>query len=303
MAFTSSIFYKDPKAAHAWLEKAFGFELTMLIEGPEDDPTQVHSEMSYGDGLIFVGAEWADWVKSPSSLGGANTGRLTIQAPSDIDGHCNRARAAGAVIIQEPADQPYGARTYLAVDLEGHEWDFEILRDFSSEEMSRAGLKVEQAQVSEPPPGTFFPQAFYRDARASLTWLQKAFGFEPTMVIENTGGSIRAHLAYDGDLMAIGSEWTDAPSVRPTHKSPSSVGGANTQSLHVQLERDLDAHCERARAAGAVIAQEPEDQFYGDRTYRAVDPEGHVWSFAMHVRDVSREEAEQALGQKIEGWR
>lgn len=34
-----------------------------------------------------------------------------------------------------------------------------------------------------------------------------------------------------------------------------------------------------AQAGGAVIEQELQDQFYGDRTYRAKDPEGHVWTF------------------------
>jgi uncharacterized glyoxalase superfamily protein PhnB len=58
----------------------------------------------------------------------------------------------------------------------------------------------------------------------------------------------------------------------------------------------------RARAAGAVIISEPADQFYGDRAYRARDPEGHIWSFAQNVRYVSREEAEKASGLKIQGW-
>jgi hypothetical protein len=44
------------------------------------------------------------------------------------------------------------------------------------------------------------------------------------------------------------------------------------------------------------------DQFYGDRTYRARDPEGHVWTFAQTVRHVSREEAEKESGRKIDGW-
>jgi uncharacterized glyoxalase superfamily protein PhnB len=77
------------------------------------------------------------------------------------------------------------------------------------------------------------------------------------------------------------------------------VGGANTQCVHVHLPSGLDQHCERARAAGATIAAEPEDQFYGDRTYRAFDPEGHCWSFSVHVRDVSRADAEAAIGQPI----
>ena len=56
---------------------------------------------------------------------------------------------------------------------------------------------------------------------------------------------------------------------------------------------------ERARAAGAHISQEPEDQFYGDRTYRAIDPEGHVWVFTQPVRAVSVAEQEAATGLKI----
>jgi uncharacterized glyoxalase superfamily protein PhnB len=71
---------------------------------------------------------------------------------------------------------------------------------------------------------------------------------------------------------------------------------------HVHHYRGLDAQCERARAAGAVILMEPADQFYGDRTYMARDPEGHAWSFAQTVRYVTREEAEKASGLKIDGW-
>jgi len=62
------------------------------------------------------------------------------------------------------------------------------------------------------------------------------------------------------------------------------------------LPGGLDAHCERARAAGAVITQEPEDQFYGARTYRARDLEGHVWNFSQEGRAVSSEEMNAASG-------
>lgn len=82
-------------------------------------------------------------------------------------------------------------------------------------------------------------------------------------------------------------------------RSPEGVAGANTQTIHVQLPRGLDEHCDQARVAGAIIASEPEDQFYGARVYRAIDLEGHRWSFEQHVRTVSRVEAEAALGQPI----
>lgn len=47
---------------------------------------------------------------------------------------------------------------------------------------------------------------------------------------------------------------------------------------------------------------EPADQFYGAVTYRCRDPEGHIWTVAQHVREVSRKEAEAASGLKITGW-
>jgi hypothetical protein len=51
---------------------------------------------------------------------------------------------------------------------------------------------------------------------------------------------------------------------------------------------------------GAVIVREPADEFFGDRVYRARDPEGHVWTFAQTVRHVSRAEAEHASGLTID---
>ncbi len=82
-------------------------------------------------------------------------------------------------------------------------------------------------------------------------------------------------------------------------RSPLNVDGKNTQRVVVQLEAGLDEHCARARQAGARIVQEPADQFYGARTYMAVDLEGHHWSFHQEVKDVSREEMEAASGFKF----
>lgn len=145
---------------------------------------------------------------------------------------------------------------------------------------------------------TFTTAVFYRDPKAALDWLGRAFGFEVTMAIdgpEDAPEMCHYEMAIEGrGRIMIGAEWGDWT------RSPASVGGVNTQSTHVQLRDGLDAHCERARAAGAVIAAEPADQFYGDRLYRAVDPEGHAWTFTQHVRDVTRAEAEAAIGQKIE---
>ncbi len=145
---------------------------------------------------------------------------------------------------------------------------------------------------------TFTTALFYRDPKRALEWLERAFGFEVTMAIEGPEDApdmCHYEMAIDGrGRIMLGGEWADWT------RSPARTDGANTQSTHVDLPSDVDAHCEHARAAGATIAAEPEDQFYGDRPYRAVDLEGHVWTFSSHVRDVTRAEAEAAIGQKIE---
>ena len=137
-AMGSGVIYRDPKAALRWLEKAFGFEITMIVEGP--DGAIGHSEMRLGDGLIYVGREWDERHRSPASLGGVNTQSLHFQLQSGLDEHCERARAAGATIVREPADQFYGDRSYMAVDLEGHAWTFgQTVKVMSLEDMAKAG--------------------------------------------------------------------------------------------------------------------------------------------------------------------
>ena len=134
----------------------------------------------------------------------------------------------------------------------------------------------------------------YRDPRAAIEWLEKAFGFETTVLIEDGDGQIvHSELAFGDGYVMVGNEWHEKA------KSPLSIDGANTQNVHVQLGEDVDAHCARARAAGATIVAEPEDQFYGDRTYRALDPEGHMWTFAQTVKVVPQEEWEASSGLKV----
>jgi uncharacterized glyoxalase superfamily protein PhnB len=152
--------------------------------------------------------------------------------------------------------------------------------------------------MSDPfPRPTVTSGVYYKDPLAALDWLEKAFGFERTLLVTDKDGNLgHSEMRFGDGVIYVGSQWCESVA------SPASLDGKNTQSVHVQLKEGIDEHCARARAAGAAILQEPEDQFYGDRTYRALDPEGHLWSFGQTVRDVSREEMEQASGFKIEGW-
>lgn len=131
----------------------------------------------------------------------------------------------------------------------------------------------------------------YRDVKAAIDWLDKAFGFELSMLVTDDKGEIgHTEMRFGDSLVMIGNEWHEKA------RSPASLDGANTQGVHVHLKEDIDKHCERARKAGAVIVQEPSDQFYGDRTYRARDPEGHIWTFGQTVRQMSVEDMGKGTG-------
>lgn len=143
--------------------------------------------------------------------------------------------------------------------------------------------------MKDPPAGwpRISPSVFYDDAAAAIDWLARAFGFTVRVRVEDDQGRIaHSQLALNGGLVMVGQAGLSPD--RPYVKSPRAVDGANTQALAVYVD-DVDAHCERARAAGAVIVAEPETQDYGDdywadRSYQARDPEGHHWWFMQRMR-------------------
>jgi uncharacterized glyoxalase superfamily protein PhnB len=137
------------------------------------------------------------------------------------------------------------------------------------------------------------PAVSYQDPRKALDWLQKAFGFEIEMVIEDDAGNpVHSELRYADGLVMIGAEWMEDT------KSPASINRKCTQTVHIYMTEDIDAHCERARKAGAEILQQPATQFYGDRTYRARDPEGHIWTFGQTVQVMTPAEWDKVGGVK-----
>ena len=143
-AFIPSIIYKDIRAAMAWLERAFGFDSSEVLVDSRDNI--VHAEMTHGDGVISISNEFVDWARSPATIGGTNTQRLHVRIEQGIDEHCERARQAGATIAAEPREQFYGERTYAAIDLDGHYWNFsQPVRVVSPHEMETAtGFKFKK---------------------------------------------------------------------------------------------------------------------------------------------------------------
>lgn len=134
----------------------------------------------------------------------------------------------------------------------------------------------------------------YRDPKAAIAFLEKAFGFELTFLLEDAEGKLaHSQMSWGCMTIMIGNEWSE------NHASPASLGGKTTQTVHIYVEGDVDAHCERARAAGAEIMMEPETQFYGSRSYRCRDPEQHIWTVSADVETVSFAQMEERSGLKI----
>jgi uncharacterized glyoxalase superfamily protein PhnB len=112
------ILYEDTAAAMRFLERAFGFRERLVTKN--DDGTLAHVEMQRGDAVILMGSPPNQ--QSPKRLGHVTVG-LYVHV-TDVDELYQRAKAAGAELDGEPADQAYGVRSFGAFDPEGHSWWF-----------------------------------------------------------------------------------------------------------------------------------------------------------------------------------
>src|SRR5712691_4086547 len=133
---------------------------------------------------------------------------------------------------------------------------------------------------------TIVPQVPYQDISAALSFLERAFGFReiPTARLVSKDGVIDHAMVEFGDgVIGIG------PHGHHGAISPKS-GGIESQYISVYVD-DVDAHYQRAVAAGARIANELRDHSWGERTYWALDLEGHRWRFYQPIRDVPQSES------------
>ena len=126
-------------------------------------------------------------------------------------------------------------------------------------------------------------------AKAAIEFYSNVLGAKELMHMPGPDGKIgHAELELGDSLIMLADEFPEM-GVR----GPKAVGGTPvTISIYVE---DADAVFDAAVAAGATAVRPMENQFYGDRSYGAKDPEGHEWYFGTHVRDVSPEEMQAAM--------
>ncbi len=116
--------YRDAHSAIAWLGRAFGFHPQAVYDGPNG--TVAHAQLTFGNGMVMLGSvqnggEWSKRMVQPDEIGGRETQSACLIV-SDAKVIYETAKAAGAEIVQELAEMPYGGLAFGCRDLEGHLW-------------------------------------------------------------------------------------------------------------------------------------------------------------------------------------
>ncbi len=134
---------------------------------------------------------------------------------------------------------------------------------------------TDQPADERRPMPSIYTRLAYRDEVAAREFLVRAFGLRERREarMEHPEGTL-AWLELGDGLIMIGRSGPH----RHDLTSPADAN-ATTAMVMVRVD-DVDAHHRRAQAEGATIVASPQDQFWGDRCYEALDPEGHRWHFA-----------------------
>lgn len=251
---TPYLLYEDGVAAIDFLTRAFGFREVNRATGAAGG---LHAELAAGsDGArVYLGQPPAGY-RNHAAVGITSEVYVLVD---DVDAHYARAVAAGASIIEEPNDLPFGHRRYGCRDPQGHEWFF--------------------AQPLRAPAPDVAPFLSYEDCGTAADWLVHALGLEEVERLTDDGKVGHVTLRSGAGIVYLGSPdgyvdplrlRAEAAAVARVYDVPWVVDG-----VFVSVD-DLDGACERVRTSGGCILTEPEDTPRG-RSVRVEDPAGHRW--------------------------
>jgi len=116
--------YRDAPRAIDWLCQVFGFEKQLVVPG--ENGAIAHAQLKSFGGMIMLGSAsnegaYGKLVVQPEDIGGAET-QTTYLIVADADAVYGRVVQAGAAIVIDIVDEPYGGRGFTCRDLEGHIW-------------------------------------------------------------------------------------------------------------------------------------------------------------------------------------
>ena len=124
------------------------------------------------------------------------------------------------------------------------------------------------------------PTVRYRDVPKAVDWLCRAFGMQVHRVVADAGGApCYAELTVGSGMLMV-APIEDTPFGK-LMVQPDEIGGVETQVCYLCVTNAW-THYKRAKAAGAVILLDPDDEANRGRGYSCRDPEGHVWNFGTY---------------------
>ena len=135
---------------------------------------------------------------------------------------------------------------------------------------------------------TITPHVVVRDAARAVDWYTNVLGAEERLRIPVPDGRLMSvELRFGDSTVMLADEFPEMGIV-----SPQTLGGTY-MALHLMVE-DVEGVWRRALDAGAEVFHPLQDSFWGERHGQVIDPFGHRWGLAQHLRDVSREELVRA---------
>jgi PhnB protein len=255
----------------SFLKEAFGAE--EVFRAQDSAGTVHHAKLRIGDSIIAIGEAHGAYQPMPPAL--------HLYVPN-TDATYKEVLAAGAVSIDEPADQPYGDRYAGVRDPFGNVWYIAThLREFTI-----PGELTAQAHPFETEahrrPGSIMPFMYHDDVKKAFDLYQKVFGATEHHRVTQPGGAV-SHI-----VMAIGGTHVmlrDATTpdlgeyrAKRFAATPHELGGT---PLHLYVYvADADAAFKRAVDSGSRIVDPIEDKDWGDRCGGVQDPFGHIWYIA-----------------------
>lgn len=119
------LYYRNAKTMIEWLCETFGFEVQLVVAGPDD--VVMHSQLTFGNGMIMVGSAESGTpgsalMKYSDEIGGAQTQMLSLIV-SDCTELYAKAKLAGAKILSELEKKEFGGEAFTCRDPEGRIWN------------------------------------------------------------------------------------------------------------------------------------------------------------------------------------
>lgn len=228
-----------------FLQRAFGGQELLRVPRPGTERI-MHAEVKLGDSIVELADATTEREPMKSAI------HLYLD---DVDAVHDRAVKAGATVLREPTNQPYGDRESAVRDHWGNHWYIATSSNAATRPFPLEGFH------------TLTPYLILRGAARLIAFLRQAFDATPVApaVMSPDGTVMHTEMRIGNSIIEMGEAhgpWQPMP-----------------MSIHLYVG-DVDAVYERALEAGATSNYPPTDMPYGERSGAVLDPFGNYWFLA-----------------------